>query len=248
MALAAPSLPSSSFQVLRRVPPLENGDRLTASEFLRRFEAMPGLKKAELIGGIVVMASPVRTDSHADPDNLVQTLLGFYSLNTLGTKASTNGTVRLGPDEVPQPDATLRLLPEYGGATVLDDKGYLRGAPELVVEIAASSVSIDTRAKLEDYRRAGVKEYVVLRVEDGALDWWRLEEEQYVPLEPHRDGSRRSRVFPGLWLDPAALITGDGPRLMKKLQDGLKSKEHIAWVAELKQRVTPGGKQGSSTS
>jgi Uma2 family endonuclease len=236
MAISAPSLPNSHHRVVSRVPPLENGDRLTASEFLRRFEAMPGVKKAELVGGFVVMASPVRTDVHADPDHLVQGWLFNYSLQTPGTRGSTNGTVRLGPDEVPQPDATLRLLPEYGGQTTVDDKGYLRGAPELVVEIAASSVSIDTRAKLEDYRRAGVKEYVVLRVQDAALDWWMLEEERYVPLPPHRDGSWRSQVFPGLWLDGAALIAADGPRLMKKLQDGLKSKEHAAWVKELKQR------------
>ena len=43
------------------VPPLETGDRLSRAEFERRFDAMPGLKKAELIEGIVYIPSPPRT-------------------------------------------------------------------------------------------------------------------------------------------------------------------------------------------
>src|SRR5512147_1081466 len=92
------------------LPPLENGDRLSAHEFLRRFEGMPEVKKAELINGVVYVPSPVRWTQHAKPDSLLQAWLVVYTTHTPGVEAGANGTVRLGPDDVPQPDACLRLL------------------------------------------------------------------------------------------------------------------------------------------
>ena len=53
------------------VPPLENGDRLTRDEFERRYEAMPHLKKAELIEGVVYVPSPVRYRHHGAPLSLI---------------------------------------------------------------------------------------------------------------------------------------------------------------------------------
>src|SRR5437899_12559284 len=97
------------------MPPLENGDRLTAQEFLRRYEAMRHVKKAELIEGIVYMGSPVPYTQHAQPDGIVQTWLGTYAAHTPGTENAPNATIRLDIDNVPQPDALLRILPECGG-------------------------------------------------------------------------------------------------------------------------------------
>lgn len=200
---------------------LENGDHLTAAEFLRRFRAMPALKKAELVAGTVHMASPVRADQHGDPDFLLHGLLAAYAMRVGGVAGSTNTTVRLSPDDVLQPDICLRLLPENGGRCIPDDDGYLRGPPELVVEIAASSVSIDTREKLRAYRCAGVKEYIVWRTQDEAIDWWHLVEDDYLPLPPGADGILRSRCFPGLWLNPDALLRHDGAALLDTLNAGL---------------------------
>ena len=216
-----------------QVPPLENGAQLTAREFLRRYSAMPEVKKAELVNGIVHMASPVRTKQHADPDSLMQGWLFNYSIATSGTRASTNGTLRLSPDDVPQPDASLRLLPECGGRSRVDEKGYLNGPPELVVEIAASSASLDVNDKLTAYRRAGVREYLVWRTEDECVDWWELIEDEYRHLPEQPDGSIRRRVFPGLWLHPEALLDLAAARLMTTLREGLASAEHAAFVAEL---------------
>src|SRR5438874_6461554 len=124
-----PSGPGNRFPDL-----LENGAHLSASEFLRRYEAaMPDIK-AELVNGIVYMASPVRLDQHGEPDSLIQTWLGTYAIATPGVKSATNTTARLGPDDVPQPDGLLRILPECGGLGRSDTKGYLQGPPELVVE------------------------------------------------------------------------------------------------------------------
>jgi Uma2 family endonuclease len=214
---------------------LENGAHLSATEFLRRYETTDPKVKAELINGIVYMASPARFDLHGEPHGLMQTLLGVYAIATPGVRAGDNATVRLGPDDVPQPDGILLNAPECGGRSRVDKKGYLEGAPELVVEVAASSASIDTHEKLISYRRAGVREYLVWRTGDQALDWWMLEEDEYRPLPAESDGVLRSRIFPGLWLDAAALLAGEGARLLAKLQEGLQSKPHADFVARLKE-------------
>lgn len=216
---------------------LENGDHLTASEFLRRYEGMPEVKKAELVGGIVYMASPIRVDQHGEPDGLVQTWLGNYSIATLGVKHAANATVRLGADDVLQPDAFLRIVPECGGIARIDAKGYLIGPPELAVEVAASSVSIDTREKLNSYRRAGVREYLVWRTHEKALDWWYLEQDDYVLMPPDSNGTIKSRAFSGLWLDPKSLLDQNGSAVMARLQEGLKSPEHKAFVESLQPKM-----------
>lgn len=216
---------------------LENGAHLSASEFLRRYQAMPEVKKAELINGIVYMASPVRIEQHGEPDSLLQGWLCNYAVATPGVKSATNSTTRLGPDDVPQPDGLLRILPGSGGQARLDAKGYLQGAPELVVEVAASTASLDATEKVATYRRAGVREYLLWRTANEAVDWWLLEEDEYRVLPVGADGILRSRIFPGLWLDTVALLAGDGTRLMAKLQDGLQSPDHAAFVAELQKRA-----------
>ena len=219
------------------VPSLENGAHLGAAEFLRRYEAMPPSFKAELIDGIVyLMAPPLSTERHGEPDNLLQGWLFVFAADTPGVKAATNSTIRLGTDDVPQPDAFLRILRSHGGRGNIDSNGYLEGPPELIVEIAASSASIDVRSKLASYRRAGVQEYLVWRTEDGAIDWWRLEDDEYRPLPAQPDGTVRSRVFPGLWLDVPAALADNAAKILSTLRRGLRSAKHSAFVAELKSR------------
>ena len=217
------------------VPPLEPGDCLNASEFLRRFAVTPELKKAELINGVVYMSAAVRVDQHAEPDSLLQTLLGCYAIGTRGVRSLTNGTVRLSPDDVVQPDAALRILAELGGQSRVGQDGYLRGAPELVAEVSASTVSIDARQKLQTYRQAGVREYLLWRVRDNAVDWWtRDEDDEFELIVADADGLHRSRAFPGLWIDVAALVAEDGARLIEVIQQGLASSEHATFIEALK--------------
>jgi Uma2 family endonuclease len=218
------------------VPPLENGDRLTRPEFERRYKAMPHIKKAELIEGVVYVGSPVRYTQHGKPEADVQIWLGTYRIGTLGTGSGGNSTVRLDLDNEPQPDILLRR--EVGGSSRIDADGYIEGAPELVVEIAASSASYDLHDKLRAYRRNGVQEYVVWRVLDRRIDWLVLREGEYRPLTPDEQGIIRSEVFPGLWLAVTALLSGDMATVMAALQQGLGSPEHAAFVAELQ---TPAG-------
>jgi len=218
-------------------PPLEAGDHLTRVEFERRYAAMPELKKAELIEGVVYMPSPVSA-KHGTPHSGVITWLGVYRSATPGIVLSDNSTVRLDEDNEPQPDALLAIEPACGGQSRIDEDGYFAGAPELVAEIASSSVSYDLHSKLHVYRRQGVREYLVLRVRDAEVDWFGLVDGQYVPLARDESGLVKSRVFPGLWLDAPAMLRGDLARVLARLQEGIASPEHASFVASLRQHQT----------
>ncbi len=224
--------PAAQRRIKTASPLLETGDRLTAREFLRRFGAMPGVKKAELINGIVYMPSPVRARQHGIPDSLLQLWLGTYSAATPGTLVAANTTVRFDADNVPQPDALLMIDPN-GNARIGED-GYIHGAPELVVEVAASSAALDLHAKKDAYRRAGVAEYLVWRPEEKAVDWFTLEEDEFVPLPSDRHGAIHSRVFPGLTLAVKALIESNAAAVVARLQRALGSKAHQTFVARMK--------------
>jgi hypothetical protein len=221
-----------------RVPPLENGDHLTRDEFERRYEAMPNLKKAELIEGVVHMPSPVRHVQHGGPHGALMSWLGAYWLNTPGVSLGADSTIRLDMRNEPQPDALMFIEPARGGQAQIDADGYIVGGPELVAEVAASSVSIALNTKLRAYQRNNVREYIVWRVLDQAVDWFILRGTQYDRL-PLTAGIFRSEVFPGLWLDPAALVQLDRPRINQVLQQGLDTPEHGAFVTRL-QQATPG--------
>lgn len=172
-------------------------ERLKQDEFLRRYEAMPAIDRAELIEGVVYLPSPVSADDHGVPHFDLNGWLFTYRARTPGVRGGDNSTLKLDVDNCPQPDGYLRLLPECGGQSRLVD-GYIEGAPELVAEVAASSESYDLFDKLNAYRRDGVREYVVWRVRNQAIDWFMLEGGQFHPRLPDDDGIFRSKVFPGL--------------------------------------------------
>lgn len=211
--------------------PLENGDRLTRAEFERRYQAMPHLKKAELIEGVVYMASPLRFEPHAEPHSSIIGWLWVYRIATPGVRLGDNATVRLDLDNEPQPDALLRL--ESGGSSTISEDGYVEGPPEFIAEIAASSASYDLHDKLTVYRRNGVQEYLVWQIYNHRLDWFRLIEGEYRALEPDTEGVLRSQVFPGLWLATPALLAGDLATVLSVLQNGLASPEHATFLQQL---------------
>jgi Uma2 family endonuclease len=215
------------------IPPLETGDRLSRAEFERRYEAMPDLKKAELIEGVVYVPSPVRMHHHAEPHFDLISWLGHYEWATPGVIGADNASTRLDLENEPQPDAVLLIDPARGGQARVSADDYLEDAPELVAEVASSSVSYDLNAKFAVYRRNGVREYLVWRVWDRQVDWFVLRGRNYVRLRLDKTGLYRSKVFPGLWLDPAALVRGDTEALRAALQRGLASPEHAAFVARL---------------
>ena len=229
--------PTPAASADKRPRGLNNGDRLTRAEFERRYEAMPQLKKAELIEGVVHVPSPVSREHGAAHFDLIGWLV-FYKMATPGIEGGDNSTLRLDLDNEPQPDAFLRILETHGGQSRVDDEGYVTRAPELVAEVALSSVSIDLNDKLKAYQRNDVREYVVWRVEDEAIDWFVLRRGRYRPLPRTPAGLFQSEVLPGLWLEPAALLRGELLAVFQVVQQGLAAPEHAAFVARLQQAAS----------
>jgi Uma2 family endonuclease len=216
---------------LAKIPPLESGDRLSRGEFERRYQAMPHLKKAELIEGVVYVASPLRAQAHGSPHAHIITWLGVYESATPGVQCYDNPTVRLDGDNEPQPDAVLRL--EQNGRSSISEDDYIEGSPELIVEVAASSASYDLHDKLRVYRRNGVQEYVVWRTYSQQIDWFYLQDGEYQSLTADESGIFRSRQFPGLWLASEALLSGNLAEVLRVLGQGIGSPEHGEFVASL---------------
>ena len=217
---------------------LFNGDRLTQAEFHRRYEAQPADDRFELIGGVVYMASPLGLP-HGTCHTRLSLVLSLYQAATLGTEHADNTTVILGEESEPQPDSLLMILPEYGGQTRLHRKKYILGAPEFVAEVAHSTRAIDLNQKKVDYQRGGVKEYLVVCLEEEELHWFSFKPRKR--LVPDNRGIFRSLAFPGLWLDGPALLARDAGRLLHALEQGLATPEHAAFVRRLRGRRVGSG-------
>jgi Uma2 family endonuclease len=227
------------------VPPLRNGDHLTRAEFHRRYEAMGGAVRAELIEGIVYiwsspdMPSPVSLSHHGTPHFHVVTWAGYYCSKTPGLLPGDNSTVFIDGTNEPQPDVLLGIPVAAGGRTKLVERNgrqYVEGPPDLVVEVAASTAAIDLHAKLAAYQRNGVGEYLVILTEDQReVRWMALAQDRFEPIAPAPDGLLRSTLFPGLWLDPAALLAGDLTKLLAAIDAGCATDAHRAFAARLAQ-------------
>ncbi len=216
------------------LPPLENGDHLDQKTFHERYEAMPEGTRAELIGGIVYMSSPLKKP-HGKMHKWASFWHSLYEEATPGTDGFDNTTSILDEESEPQPDLSLIIEPSRGGQTREEDD-YIVGAPELIMEIASSTESIDLHRKRRDYEEAGVREYVVVAIRQEQVFWFVSRNGQFEELPPGADGIFRSEVFPGLWLDPDALLRLDKARIREVLQQGLATPEHAAFVAQLAAR------------
>jgi Uma2 family endonuclease len=218
------------------VPPiLREGDRLNSTEFLHRWEAMPDLKRAELINETVFfMASPVGS-LHGDLHIITGCFLTLYRANTPGTSSRSDVTWVMGPRDVPQPDLTLFIRPDHGGATRVE-KDRMHGVPDLIVEVTHTTSSRDLGIKLALYQTIGVPEYLTILIEKQTAIWRRFEGDCYREIKPGRDGILKSHSFPGLWLNTKALFASDEAGVLATLNQGLASPEHTAFVRSLAAR------------
>lgn len=206
--------------------PLESGDCLSRDEFERRYTGDPHITKAELIEGVVYLASPLRFERHSNPHARLITWLGVYEAATPGARLGDTPTVRLGLDNEPQPDAVLLLSHSIGGQARLSKDDYVEGAPELIAEVAASSAAYDLGDKKTAYRRNEVQEYIVWQIFENKLDWFCLREGEYVSWVPDEAGIVQSQMFPGLWLAVPALLEGNMAKVLAVLQEGLSSSQN----------------------
>lgn len=223
-----------------RVLWLENGDRLSQAEFHRRYQAMPDDVRAELIGGTVYMASALRMP-HGRRTRILSAILDSYENSTPGVDGADNATAILGKNSEPQPDLSLRLLSECGGQSHVNEKGYLVGAPELIIEVAHSTEAIDLYDKKDDYRKAGVLEYLVFCVEQRELRAFDLQVNR--PWPALDDGIFRSVVFPGLWIDFSAVLAAERSKAHRTAHKGLRSPEHAVFVRKMKSLLTKAKKR-----
>ncbi|NJK63041.1 MAG: Uma2 family endonuclease [Synechococcaceae cyanobacterium SM2_3_1] len=224
---------STDSRPVETIPPLQSGDRLSWPEFERRYSADPHIHKAELIEGVVYVASPLRHRQHGRPHSRILTWLGVYQAQTPGTDLSVEPTVRLDVNNEPQPDAVLFIAPECEGQIQISPEGYIEGAPELIVEIAASSESMDLGEKKQIYCRNGVKEYLVWQTHENILIWHILEQGAYRIMPPDTDGVICSQIFPGLWLSTVDLIAGNMIKVLEFVQRGIASDKHRSFVEML---------------
>lgn len=215
------------------LPPLAQGDRLSRAEFERRYQAMPQVKKAELIEGVVYMSSPVKYKQHGNPHAFLNAWIGVYVAATPGTDFGDNATVRLDNQNEPQPDILLRIEREQGGRSFVSADDYIEGAPEFVVEIAGSSASYDMHDKKLVYARNGVREYLVVLTFERTVHWFVLRDGEYEELVSADDGTLRSEFFAGLWLQPEAFWANNLAEVLAVLQQGLGTPEHAAFVERL---------------
>ena len=195
--------------------PLESGDRLTRDEFHRRYLLRSDIKKAELVEGVVYVASPVRIEQHGEPHTLIAGWAFTYGVSHPDVRIATDTTVRFDELNEVQPDV---FLVRPGRADTVGDDGYFHGPPDLVIEIAASSAAYDLHAKKSVYERSGVPEYVVWDVEGGKVYWFVLQSGTYVEVDQETAGIHQSRQFPGLRLDTQALLAGDRAKLVAAIR------------------------------
>jgi len=210
---------------------LIEGQRLDQPTFHALYEATTPSTRAELINGVVYLPGPIG-HAHGRAQVPVIVWLGEYAENTPGVQGLVHVTTFLGWTSELEPDAQLRVMPECGGRTG-EEKDFVRGAPELVIEVAETTRYIDLGPKFEDYERAGVLEYIVLALEPDEVFWFVLRDGRFIDLPLGPDGIYRSEVFPGLWLDPPALLAGDTRRLRAVVDLGCATPEHAAFVARL---------------
>jgi len=213
---------------------LQNGDHLKWDEFVLRCDQTKDLPHTELIFGKVYMNAQ-RLDLHDEPADALRFLLRTYANATFGVRANGETTLQLRPFNGPKPDMHIRLTPEVGGKSYLEN-GYLTGAPELIIEVAASTASYDLYEKKELYEQIGVLEYIFWRTEDAEFDAFDLIDGSYKQRELMKDQPIESRVFPGLVLDTTALLNMNDEAAILTLQKGLASLAHAAFVADLQAR------------
>ena len=209
---------------------LRNGDRLSQPEFHALYERMPPSFRAELIGGVVYVPSPLKRD-HGVFTHTLSGLLFHYRVGTPGIEVVENATVILGTKDEPQPDVVMRVRPDHGGRSRTTTDDYIAGPPECLFEVAHSSRSIDLNKKKKRYLKTGVLEYLVLNLRDRRMHWFDLTVDQILAADA--DGIIRVRTFPGLWIHVDALIRQDLNQLLATLNQGLTTPEHAVFVAKL---------------
>ena len=177
---------------------------------------VPDGQKADLIDGVIYMASPDNTDAADLFGWLFWLTNGFANERDLGKVYGLRVAFRLGEQQAPEPD--IAFLPKDHLPRV--KRGYIEGAPDLAVEIVSpDSIERDYKKKREQYRRAGIPEYWIVDELQHELTVLTLTARgRYRQLRPRR-GVQRSLALPGFWLKPQWLWQDPLPKLAPLLAE-----------------------------
>ncbi|MEM9703617.1 MAG: Uma2 family endonuclease [Planctomycetota bacterium] len=226
MSVAAPLPPSANAPATPKSSSrdrLRNGMRMERREFHRRYELQPQGFRAELIKGVVYITDPMsKNRPHGRWTYLIQQWLGMYERRTPTVIGRADTTTALGEFSEPEPDAQLRHRSEDEA----DEADVVTGPPGLVVEVADSTRRLDLGVKRHDYETEGVPEYLVVDLQRRQVRWFIRDDDQlFVDLAPDADGLYKSRVFPGLWLNAAALFAEDLTALEAAVEVGVAERD-----------------------
>ena len=194
---------------------------------------MPEDTRAELIGEIVRLGAR-RTAAQGETSAEALAWLGCYEAATPGVQGLGRVTILLSNYSELEPNACLLLPPSCGGRTWEED-GYLAGPPEFVVDVAGHDEGYYLNEKCHDYEQAQVREYVVAIVgQNPRVVWFHHTGRGFEELSVSACGEFRSQVFPGLWLDPVALLQLDTGGVQAALERGLASPKQAEFVQSLR--------------
>jgi Uma2 family endonuclease len=188
-------------------------DLISVEEFYR---LVPDGQKADLIEGVIYMASPDSLRANELTLFISWLFKGFIEVRGIGGKVVfSRYACRLSESSAPEPDVAY-VRPERVG---LVESGGMRGGPDIAVEV----VSRESRHRDYDdtrrlYEEAGVAEYWIIDPVQQRVEFLVLEEDRYrlAPLEQNR--LFRSRALSGFWIDVDWLLADPLPAATRCLE------------------------------
>jgi Uma2 family endonuclease len=158
--------------------------------------------KADLIDGVIYMASPDNTDANTLFMWLGGLIFDFVQVKSLGRVFGSRVAFRLDDTNGPEPDIAFVSKPREGRIK----RGRVEGGPDLAVEIVSpDSVERDYTKKRALYERAGVPEYWIVDELKKRVTLLRLDKKgKYRTVRPKGD-VLHSQAMPGFWLRRAWL-------------------------------------------
>jgi len=179
-------------------------------------------EKADLIDGVIYMASPDNTDANELQGWLATILSLFLDEVDLGKLYTSRVAFRLAKRNSPEPDIAFVKKQRLH----LVKRGHVEGPPDAAIEIVSpDSIQRDYLKKRRQYQRFKVPEYWIIDEVRQRVVMLRLGEDgKYHQVKP-KNGELHSEVLPGFWFRPEWFWQQPLPKKTKILQEILGRKK-----------------------